>query len=266
VPPATVELRPTIDRIWLERVAADDPLAHAYALWDLDRYPDRVQFVSAVRGEETLGYLLIWLGPGTAPPVALWFGEGPDARSLAEGLPPRPLVAVVPDSARAEVERARGPLRSLRILVLRLAESPESPDDVPAGEVRRLGRGDSESLRRLTLDQSDLTVSDYPYLDLDREAVWGCFEEGHLRAVARAPVQHARVWLVSGVFVDPSARNRGFGLSVVRAVLGEARTSGANVGLYVREDQPAARRVYEKAGFRLHARRVWLDAGAGIEP
>jgi GNAT superfamily N-acetyltransferase len=265
VPAPALELRPTIDRGWLERAAIADPIAHALALWDLDHYPDRVRFVSAVRGEETVGYLLIWLGHPTVP-IVHWFGTGEDARALMEGLPPRPLVAIVPEEVGPDVERSRGPVatHALLRLVVEPVNQPEA--DVPSATVRRLTRADRPELVSLASGRSDMVVSEYPHLDPEEEAVWGCFEGGRLRGVARAVVRLPTLWLLGGVYVDPGARRKGFGVAVVRAALAEGVRSGAMVALYVREDREGARAVYERAGFRPRGRRLWLDAGANLDP
>jgi ribosomal protein S18 acetylase RimI-like enzyme len=261
----SIDLRATIDRRWLDRVAAADPIAHAYALWDLDRFPEQVRFVSAVRGETTVGYLLIWLGRRTVP-VVHWFGVSADARALAEGLPPRPLVAIIPEEVRPDVERLRGPAeaRPLRLLVAGPAPAPSPPEATSA--VRALTGTDRASLAAWASGRSEMVVTDYPYLDPDREAIWGCFEHGRLCGVARAVVRLPTVWILGGVYVEPEARGRGLGLELVRAVLAAGRRAGAVVALYVREDRPAARAVYDRAGFEPRGRRLWVDAGAGLEP
>jgi predicted GNAT family acetyltransferase len=95
--------------------------------------------------------------------------------------------------------------------------------------------------------------------------VWGYFEGERLRGVARTAVRLPQVWMINGVYVDPAARSRGFGLAIVRSVLDEGHRAGATVALYVREDRPAPRAVYAKAGFRERARRIWLGAGTTLE-
>ena len=159
-----VILRPTIDRGWLERAALTDPVAHAYALWDLDRYPDQVRFVSAVRGETTVGYLLIWLGRGTAP-IVHWFGDPTDARNLAEGMPPRPLVAIVPEELRRDVERLRGPVESRPLLLLVADPGAGAAGDAAPTTVRKLTGADRAELVAWATGRSELVVTEYPYLD-----------------------------------------------------------------------------------------------------
>ncbi|MGI0156549.1 MAG: GNAT family N-acetyltransferase, partial [Thermoplasmata archaeon] len=260
MPAATVTLRPTIDRPWLEAAARSDPVAHAYALWDLDRFPTQVQFVSAVRGEVTVGYLLVWLGR-PATPIVHWFGPEAVAPALAEGLPPRPLIAVVPVEIAPLVERARGPTRTCALISL-VARPGDGPSE-PAGpsRARRLTRNDRVNLVALTSGESGLVPSEYPQLDPAHEAIWGVFEGERLRGVAQAVVRLPTVWVLGGVYVDPAARGRGFGGELVRAVVGAAEQVGAPVALYVREDRSDARAMYARAGFRPYGRRVWVDAG-----
>jgi GNAT superfamily N-acetyltransferase len=260
-----VTLRPTIDRVWLEGVAKVDPIAHAYALWDLDRYPGQIRFVSAVRSEETVGYLLIWLGHPTTP-IVHWFGESDEARALAGALPPRPLITIAPESVRPDVERARGPVRVCSLLTQTASPADAKPERDSSRPARRLTGADRRRLVSLTSGHDDMVASEYPHLDPDREAIWGVFEGEELRGVAQAVVRLPTIWILGGVYVDPAARGRGLGLEVVRAVLGAASHAGAPVALYVREDRPAARAMYRRAGFRTHGRRVWIDAGASLEP
>ncbi len=211
MPSAALELRPTIDRAWLEGAVARDPIAHALALWDLDRYPDRVRFVSAVRGEETVGYLLVWLGHPTTP-IVHWFGTSDDARALCAGLPPRPLVAIVPEEMGPDVSGARGPVTAypLLLFVAERASSPPAAEAMPEG-MRKLTRADRPALVALATRRGDQGVAEYFHIDPEEEAVWGYFEGGRLWAVARAVVRLPALWLLGGVYVDPVLEGGGSG-------------------------------------------------------
>ncbi len=259
-----ITVGPTIDRRWLDRAAAEDPVAHAYALWDLERFPDRVHFVSVRRDDTTTGYLLVWRG--RAAVVVHWFGAAGEVRELAGELPPRPLVVVAPEEVRAEVERVRGPLVSYPVRMLVAPPAGRSAGPPTDERTRRLTGADRPALTALTAGEEEPVASEYPSMDLDREVVWGAFEDGRLRGVARATATLPSVWILGGVYVAPAARGWGHGLALVRAALAAARASGATVGLYVREDRPAARAIYARAGFRAHRRLAWLDAGAGLAP
>jgi ribosomal protein S18 acetylase RimI-like enzyme len=263
-----MELRPTIDREWLERAGALDPFGHAYARWDLEHAPNRVRFVSAIDGDETVGYLLLWLGHPSAA-VVHWVGSDPRARVLAEALPPRPLIAIVPEMFQDAAVAARGPARPLTVLLL--AHDPKQEPRARAAppssvEVRRLERTDHPALTAFATRQADPVAAEYPALDPGEERIWGAFDRGNLVGAARAAVRLPEVWLLGGVYVDPSARNRGVGRELVEAALAAARSEGVRVGLFVREDRLDARRVYEGLGFRPTGRRTWLDLGAGFSP
>ncbi|HYB63581.1 MAG TPA: GNAT family N-acetyltransferase [Thermoplasmata archaeon] len=263
-----MELRPTIDREWLERAAQVDPFAHAYALWDLDHAPYRIRFVSALDREETVGYLLVWLG-NPAATVVHWVGSDPRARVLADALPARPLVAVVPEAFQSAVVAVRGPARPHSLLLLTNERSTEPGLEAaaaPTPEVRRLERTDRAALVAFAERQSDPVAGEYPALDPGEEWIWGAFDHGTLIGAARAAVRLPTVWLLGGVVVDPGARGRGHGRALLAAALASGRAAGARVGLYVREDRVDARRLYERLGFRASGRRTWLDLGAGVTP
>jgi GNAT superfamily N-acetyltransferase len=260
-----VEVHPTIDREWLERAAAADPVTHAFALWDFDRNPGRIRFFSAVRDGETLGYLLVWLGHPAAA-VVHWFGSDPAAHALANSLPVRPAVAIVPEAVVETVEAARGPARRFSVFVL--AHAVGAPPAAPTAptEVRRLTRADVPTLATWARRQTDPVTAEYPFLDPEVELTWGAFYGGRLVGVARAEVRLPRVWILGGVYVEEEARGQGRGRALVGEVLRAAGHEGARVALYVREDRVAARTLYEGLGFHPVDRRVWLDLGAGLAP
>lgn len=263
-----MELRPTIDREWLTRAAALDPFDHAYARWDLDHAPNRVRFVSALDGDRTIGYLLIWLGHPSAT-VVHWVGSDPRAAILADSLPARPLVAIVPEAFQDATVTARGPARPLTVLLLAhdiFAERRATVGHAPSVEVRRLERADHAALAAFAARQPDPVAAEYPALDPGEEWIWGAFAQGNLVGAVRAAVRLTDVWLLGGVYVDPVARSRGVGQALVETALLRAREAGVRVGLYVRSDRDDARRLYERMGFRMVGRRTWLDLGAGFSP
>jgi len=252
-----VELHPTIDRAWLEAVAAREPLTHAYALWDLTRSPESVRFVSARRGEETVGYLLVWLGRRDRP-VVHWYGGPELIPQLLGALPPPPFVAVVPPDVFPAVvgQYPRATVSTLRLMLREHAPLPV------AGGVRRLARADRAVLQGFARTYSAPELEAYAGLDPGAEPAWGVFHEGRLAGVARAAVRLPRLWLVGGVFVDPARRGQGLGQAVVAAVIDEAQRAGAVCGLYVRDEPSPAPRLYEQMGFREVSQRRWLDVPA----
>lgn len=261
----TVELRPTIDRAWLEQQGTLHPLTHAFALWDLEQTPDRVRFFSAVERDVPVGYLLVWLGHPTAT-IVHWVGTRPATHGLAQLLPPRPLVAIVPREVRDLVVAARGPAREYSSLLMARTAASTTAATEPAPGVRVLNRGDVPSLTEWARRQADPVVAAYPYLDPEADRIWGAFEGRALVGAVHAEVRLPQVWVLGGIYVDPAARGRGWGRALVLAAVRAGESTGAQVGLYVREDRDEARRLYEDLGFRVVDRRVWLDLGAGMAP
>jgi ribosomal protein S18 acetylase RimI-like enzyme len=252
---APVDVRPTIDRSWLEAAAAREPLTHAYALWDLERTPGAIRFVSALRGEATVAYLLAWMGRRDRPVVHV-YGEPEALAALWPSLPGPPFVAVVP----VEVEPAlRAAFEVPRRDGLRLMLRVPGPLPRGTGAVRRLRRTDTPALAELARGEPAPELAAYPGLDLEAEPVWGAFEDGRLVGVARAAVRLPAVWVVGGVYVVPDRRGRGLGREVVGAVARAAEATGARAGLYARDEPSPALRLYEALGFHEVGRRAWLE-------
>ena len=260
-----LEIRTTIDRLWLETAAREEPALHAYALWDLDRHPARVRFVSAVLGTTTLGYLLLWpLGDGGM--IVHWLGDPESTHALLDRLPPRPLVVIGPEGGGPAVERLRGPTRVRSVAVEMAAVGVPAPAGAQDEMVRRLTGDDRPLLERFAARQSERAGTAYGGFDPVEEPVWAAFDEGRIVALARPAVRLPHVWVVSGVYVEPDRRNQGWGRAVVRAVMVEAARAGAPCGLFVREDSAPARALYTALGFRPVTRRLWIDAGTGRDP
>jgi len=140
-------------------------------------------------------------------------------------------------------------------------------------EIRRLGVCDAPALialRRTALAAEPLAFAASPADDvglvaaaverfLADQAVFGAFDGDALIAMigvvraAKVKQRHrATVW---GTFVLPAARGRGVGAALVAAVVAEARAWGlAQLVLSVTDAAPAARRLYERAGFRAWGR------------
>lgn len=256
-----LELRPTIDLAWLEAAARAEPLPHAYALWDLANLPAMVRFVSALDGERTVAYLLVWLGRPERP-IVHWLGDTDRAQALIDRFPPPPFVATVPPEAEGVV-RARFHRASTSPILLLWRDRGVLGEVDPERLVRRLAHDDRPELVRWSRRGDEPDRPDYAAIDPAAEPIWGAFERGRLVGVTRAAVRLPLVWVVAGVYVDPEARGHGLARRLVGTLIQEAEGAGAPTGLFVREDAGAARRVYEGLGFRPVGRRLWVEVPAG---
>jgi ribosomal protein S18 acetylase RimI-like enzyme len=252
-----------IDRSWLEAQARGDPVAHAWAIWDLDHEPGRVRFVSLVRDGRTVGYVLVWYGAGA--PRAHWISTDPDDGLLLLALPLAPVTAIVPERVAAVVRERLGNAESFPVdLLVCEGRTLTTPDP----RVRRLNASDAAALADMVTRNPDVELGGGAYagLDIDRLPVWGAFEADQLVAVARIAVRLPMVWIVTGVFTEPAFRGRGLGREVTAAATGEALAAGACAALYVRGDNRVAQTIYREIGFQFVDRRIWVDARGGASP
>jgi len=253
-----LELRPTIDRAWLEQEAAREPLTHAFALWDLTRTPQAVRFVSALRNDRTVGYLLIWLGRRDRP-VVHWYGAVREVGDLIGAFPAPPFVAVVPAEVEPLVLRAFPQARGASVKQM-LRDRGAAP--AGGGAARRLQRTDGAAFLEFLRTHDAAELGAYTDGDPTAEPTWGAFQEGRLVGLARAAVRLPTVWVVGGVFVDPGHRGQGHGRAVVVAVVEAARQAGASAGLFVRDEPTPASRLYDQLGFQVVGRRRLLTVEA----
>lgn len=259
----TVAVEGGIDRRWLDEVAAAEPVRHAFAVWDLDHAPGLVDFVTLRVDGVPRGYLLIWKAR-PAVPVVSWVGDPHPA--LLEDLPRRPLIASVPLPIGRSVADRCAPSTSA---IVWLMERPETRGEVGrTGAGRRLTPDEGPLLQELARSHPDPMTESYSTVDPATVPVFGVVRNGRLLSVARAQANTERAWMVGGVYTIPTERGRGYGGDVTRAAVSAAREAGAIPGLFVRELNVPARRIYERLGFRTLERRVLVDASepAGSPP
>ena len=88
---------------------------------------------------------------------------------------------------------------------------------------------------------------------------WVLRERGEVVFQAHVGVENDRLVQIGGVVTAPRARNRGLATRGVCALVERLLERRPAVGLYCAEDNRAARRVYERAGFRrAFDYRSWL--------
>ncbi|MGK9165508.1 GNAT family N-acetyltransferase [Inquilinus limosus] len=143
----------------------------------------------------------------------------------------------------------------LRFYARLLADIPE-PD--PA--CGRMGPADLEPLRRFYAAHYPATVFSAWMLDLPFVAI---VEDGRPVAAGGTIVRTGGRAMIGNFLVDPARRGEGLAGRVLAGLLAALRAEGVTTALLATNDaNPAACRVYERAGFALVERRVQLDLRA----
>jgi len=251
-------VEPGLDTEWLAERARADPIRHAWAVWDLLKFPHLTSFSTLREGGRPSAYLLRW--HGAAPTTVVhWVGDAVDARPLMEALPARPMIAVVPLDHADEVVRRYAPAQAsvVRLMALDVGAPVAPPVE---GRARRLVASDGPALQELARIWVDPISRGYAHVNPALEPVFGAFHLGRLASVARVQVALPSVWLIGGVLTLPEFRGLGLSSDVMRLTVHAALAAGARPALYVQESNDVARRIYDRLGFALVERRGWVDA------
>ena len=246
-----------IDAAWLAAEAEREPAVHAYAVWDLERAPASTRFVVWEGPGGRRSYLLVWLGDPTAP-IVHWIGDDPEDLPLLDAFPPDTSVAVVPVRAMDAIRRRFTVANAEPLLILQRPKGLTLPLIGRAPAVR-LAPDRAEELRAFAERYPEMLTRPYRSIDLAVERVWGSYEASSLLGVARVTVALPRIWIVSGVFVAPSARGKRHGRALTVAATAESQRADADAGLFVREQNEPAVRLYRSLGYRPVARRFWVE-------
>lgn len=248
---------PGIDRAWLEELARRDPVGNAWAVWDLERFPDRVTFVTLHEDGVPTAYLLIWRGALPLHAVH-WIGEAGETAPLLHHFPKPPLFATVPLAVADPVARLTGVTPG--VVQLRGFDPERSSPPEVEGRARPLTSADAHALHVFAHASNERLVAGYRNADPVGDRVFGAFVGEHLASVARVQVALPSVWVIGGVATLPQYRNLGLATDVTRLLTQRALASGARPALYVLEENDVAVRLYDRLGFLTLERRAWIDA------
>jgi predicted GNAT family acetyltransferase len=163
---------------------------------------------------------------------------------------------------------AWGPARAVRaaqpLLVL---DRRAVPDAVPDPRVRRIRRGELDALLPAAAAMFTEELGVAPEVStgvreyrrriaalIDKGRAFGIVDPGG-GVVFKADVGalSPRTVQVQGVWVRPDLRGQGIGRGALAAVVRHALTLAPTVSLYVNDFNTAARRLYDRLGFREHA-------------
>jgi ribosomal protein S18 acetylase RimI-like enzyme len=174
-------------------------------------------------------------------------------------------MASIPISARADPHPNMRPLNILRdlpavadLIELCFSDTMDRDGQRYVQDMRRAGRDDS-FLRWATrmAESTSLPLTGY---------VWEI--DGRLIGNASlVPFRHkgARLYLIANVAVHPDYRRRGIARDLTqRSIKHATERKAASIWLHVRDDNPAAIRLYSELGFIERARRTTWQAQGGL--
>jgi ribosomal protein S18 acetylase RimI-like enzyme len=242
------------DRQAVRAHLARAPAYAAYALACLDArlFPTTAVFEARRDGATAVAVH----SRGGLGPATLLLGDG-EAISTLLRLHPGPRQTVL----TCEPDHVSTALRTYHLWrpqnMLRMALDHDA-FAAPRGQlgVRRLGHADAADLNRLyALEGEGLR---YSGRQIDGGVYFGAFQRGVLLAAAGTHVysETEGVAVVGNVFTHPDARGRGLGGAVTAAVTAHLRERCPLIVLSVDPANRAARRLYEKIGYREAGRLV----------
>ncbi|MGP8072808.1 MAG: GNAT family N-acetyltransferase [Thermoplasmata archaeon] len=244
-----------------------DPIGNAFALHDLSREPDRTElWIARVEGQ-LRAHLLVY-DPHEFGVKWVHLSGRPDAaEELLAHLPARKAVAIT-DPALAPQIASRFETSGLYPEDIMVAEMGSARLIASSLAVRLTGEHAEEYARLVVPSVFPLNekVLELNRRRLNDEVVYGIFADGVLVSVAGTSVRTPGAWIVGGIQTLPSHRKKGYATQVTSAVTKEALGEAGRAGLYVRRDNDAAIRVYERLGYRKVGERVWIDLGTGLAP
>ncbi len=242
---------------------SSDPLTHCYLMYDLVYELSNIEVLFRVSGGRINAYVLVWRGLRVCG-VHLW---GSDIEMLKRIELPwdRPMFIHLYTDDRRDVEKV------LNILagggaVVRVKEfydmivdegrfKPYNP-----GAARRLGEEDLEQFLEIKRVQGRELDRESARRVLARGRYYGVYVGSKLVAIAGRYIALPEVWVVGDVFVHPEYRRRGYGKIVTSAITRDAVYSGAIALLHVDVENAPAIRLYQRLGYRILRKRVWLYA------
>jgi GNAT superfamily N-acetyltransferase len=244
-----------------------DPIGNAFALHDLSHEPDRTElWIARVKGQ-LRAHLLVYDAHEFGVKWVHLSGRPDATEELLAHIPARKAV-VITDPALGPQIASRFETSGLYPEEIMVAER-ESARPTTSNLAVRLTGTNAEEYARLVVPsvfRLNEKVLELNRRHLNEEVVYGVFVDGVLVSVAGTSVRTPRAWIVGGVETLPSHRRKGYATEVTSAVTKEALGGAERAGLYVRKDNDAAIRVYERLGYRKVGERVWIDLGTGLAP
>jgi len=258
----TDELIPLLDA-FLRR----DILVNAYAIWDLYNMRHRTKFFIVKANEEIHGVLLDFHGHTGFH--SIWLrGTNEAIERLLGILTHDKMVFPFTLPENEEVIKRKFSITARYTTDFMLLKRRDERLYIHHS-VRLLSQSDAYIFATLRKEPHEIPSTDEVKRALEiikEQPVYGTFANSILVSAATFHVRLPEIWIIGGLYTRPSYRNRGYATSITSMMVKEALKKTGCIGLYVREDNYQAKRVYEKIGFKPYKKMRWLDYKTGLAP
>lgn len=252
-----------LDRQQIRARLENDRVWSAFALADLE--PPYSAFASWFGPTDSTALALVYRA--FSVPLLLCVGDARDWNPVLdevdEAVGGGLTVHVVVRPGLLPVIRHRYSVREARPMVRMVLEPGGRPPVAAAGQVVRIGPADLESVEALYREDTP----DFFLPAMLTDGVYFGIRDGEeLVAVAGTHVRGVvlRVGALGNVYTRPDHRRRGHASVLTWAVTSELRRSGiTTIVLNIRADNHAARRVYERLGYRRYCDYFDVTASRG---
>ena len=242
-----------------------DMIKHVFALYDIQHDPEHTLMHAAFESGKLKGYILTYTALETLSVIMEC--ENETAKKLIEHAPADEFVMHAPPDLLPTIEK-RFPYAKHYIENWMLVEKGKTRISMSELACRLRTEEDAEKLHKLLETRTERTPSSTKrYFDwMRRMPLYGLFIDDELVSYAGSFLQLPQVWMIGGVYTNPDHRNRGYATQTTSAVTEEALRNAEAAALFVRSDNYAAIRTYEKIGFRKIGEKLWVDVGTGLRP
>lgn len=242
-----------------------DVIKHVFAFYDIQHDPEHTSVYAASENGKLTGYILTYTA--TDVPSVILEGESDAASQLIEFAPRNQFIIHAPPSLLPIIKRKFTNAKHYveDWMLVRKDEANFTKSHL----VRKLSTEEDASMLAKLLS----TRKDRPERALERYLRWistlplyGVFVNGELVSYAGCFIQLPQVWMIGGVYTQPTRRNKGYATLATSAITEESLRNAEAAALFVRSDNYSAISVYEKIGYKKMGEKVWVDVGTGLRP
>lgn len=242
-----------------------DVIRHVFAFYDIQKEPEHTTVYVAFEDGDFKGYILVYTALHF-PSVVLEC-ESSVAEELVNHAPESRFVMHAPRNLRPTL-RKRFPDAKYYVEDWMLVKKVEA-SFFKSRLTRRLHSEDDASLlAKLLSTRKDRPVGTVQQCRdwIGKMPVYGVFISDKVVSYASSFLQLPEVWMIGGVYTHPNHRGKGYATLATSAVTESALENAETAALFVRSDNYAAVRAYEKIGYRKVGEKLWVDVGTGLRP